>query len=229
MATQPKPVASRFRQPFLSDFHLGKAEAFQRAGINLPQKSQGQIDGFFALLQEKKIKEVFILGDLLHGPTTLETQHFLSLLQSLNHIHFHWILGNHDARSAHRFGQDIAHFKQAKNLNWNGILLCHEPQECTDSPYICGHIHPGIYLPLGAKQRARVACGMLSKNQLVLPAFGSLTGLHIQKPSTGITYYIFRNKSGTKMRIQIQLKGGYSLWHFTRNQANPLIKYNLSQ
>ena len=177
---------------FLSDVHLGKAEAFQRAGINLPQKkSQGQIDGFFALLQEKKIKEVFILGDLLHGPTTLETQHFLSLLQSLNHIHFHWILGNHDARSAHRFGQDIAHFEQAKNLNWNGILLCHEPQECTDSPYICGHIHPGIYLPLGAKQRARVACGMLSKNQLVLPAFGSLTGLHIQKPSTGITYYIF--------------------------------------
>gem|GEM_PF-3914339 len=31
------------------------------------------------------------------------------------------------------------------------------------------------------------------------------------------------------MRIQIQLKGGYSLWHFTQNQANPLIKYNLSQ
>jgi len=177
---------------FLSDFHIGKADSFQRAGINMPRvKSQNQINLFFDFIQEKNIKQVFILGDLLHGPTTIETKHFLTLLKPLNHIRFHWILGNHDSRSAHLFGLDIAHFKQEKVSLWNGILLCHEPKKDKDLPFICGHIHPGIRLPLGAKQSIRTACGIVSENQLILPAFGSLTGLNIQTPAPLTNYYIF--------------------------------------
>jgi DNA ligase-associated metallophosphoesterase len=177
---------------FLSDFHLGKAEAFQRAGINLPQeKSHQQINSFFNVVQEKKIKEVFILGDLLHGPITPETSHFLSQLQAIGHVRFYWIIGNHDARSAQTFGQQIPNLKPFLQQTWNGILLCHEPDEARTQPYICGHIHPGIRLPLGAKQSLRAPCAMLSENYLVLPAFGRLTGLHIQKPLTTIKYFVF--------------------------------------
>lgn len=189
---------------FLSDFHLGKAEAFQRAGINLPQgKSMHQIEGFFRFLQQKEIKTVFILGDLLHGPTTPETHRFLALLNPLKHIRFQWILGNHDTRSAKNFGFNISQFEQSAPFEWNGILLCHEPNQSAELPYICGHIHPGLRLNLGAKQSARVPCGMLSKSHLVLPAFGSLTGLQIQTPSPSVKYFVFSANQVLKIGFKL--------------------------
>jgi uncharacterized protein len=192
---------------FLSDFHVGKAEVFQRAGINLPQtKSHQQIDGFFSFLKEKEIKEVYIVGDLLHGPATPETKYFLSQLQSKDHVNFYWIIGNHDTRSALNYGKNIAHFKPFQEITWNGILLCHEPKETENQPYICGHIHPGIQLPLGAKQSLRAPCGMVSEKKLVLPAFGRLTGLHMQKPSCSFNYFVFSANQVLKFSFKSSIK-----------------------
>ena len=188
---------------FLADFHIGKPDCFQRAGINLPKSnSQNQIEGFFDFIQTTNIKQVCILGDLLHGPTTTETNLFLQLLKPLKNIRFHWILGNHDRRSAPVFGPDIAHLKPAKDALWNGIRLCHEPYNDADMPSICGHIHPGLRLPLGAKQSFRAACGMVSENQLILPAFGSLTGLQIQTPEPRTKYYVFTNNQVLKFSFK---------------------------
>lgn len=180
------------RSAFLTDFHIGKADAFQRAGINLPnQSSNKQIQAFFECITQQNIEQVFLLGDLLHGPTTPETKAFLKTLGKHKELEFHWILGNHDQKSGIEFGQDIPNLKRSTHLNWNGIELCHQPKDASKTPFMCGHLHPGIRIPSGARQHLTLPCGVLTEDSLILPAFGRLTGLHIQAPNLNTNYYVF--------------------------------------
>jgi DNA ligase-associated metallophosphoesterase len=180
------------RSAFLTDFHIGKAEAFQRAGINLPNTSSSkQIQAFFEFVAQHNMERVFLLGDLLHGPTTTETTAFLKSLEKHKELEFHWILGNHDQKFGTTFGKDLPNLKRSARVQWNGIELCHEPKEASGLPFMCGHLHPGIRIPSGARQNLTLPCGILSADSLILPAFGTLTGLQIQAPNLNTTYFIF--------------------------------------
>ena len=66
------------------------------------------------------------------------------------------------------------------------FAFCHAPEDAgNDAFYWCGHLHPGIRLRGKGKQSITLPCFFLSQHMGILPAFGSFTGLALQKPKAG--------------------------------------------
>jgi metallophosphoesterase superfamily enzyme len=74
-------------------------------------------------------------------------------------------------------------------INHQPIPSVYEPENDTQqidpmnsSPikgWISGHLHPGIKIQGKGRQRIILPCFVKYTNQLVLPAFGTFTGLHL--------------------------------------------------
>ena len=75
-----------------------------------------------------------------------------------------------------------------------GLCLTHHPQQKVDHVNLCGHVHPGVRLQGHGRQRLKVPCFFYRPNQLILPAFGVFTGLHIMQPSTEDQVYALGEK-----------------------------------
>ena len=58
----------------------------------------------------------------------------------------------------------------------------------------CGHLHPGVKLKGDGLQRLKLPCFYHTKNQLILPAFGAFTGLHILHPKEEDLIYVTTGK-----------------------------------
>ena len=56
------------------------------------------------------------------------------------------------------------------------------------------YVHPGVRLQGQGRQRLKVPCFFYRPNQLILPAFGVFTGLHIMQPSTEDQVYALGEK-----------------------------------
>ncbi|WZB67678.1 metallophosphoesterase [Achromobacter xylosoxidans] len=53
----------------IADLHLGKSHVFRRAGIAVPSgATRGDLDRLAALVARTAARELWIVGDLLHGP-----------------------------------------------------------------------------------------------------------------------------------------------------------------
>ena len=63
------------------------------------------------------------------------------------------------------------------------MLLIHENNKNTINQIytISGHVHPGYRLKGKAKQSINLPCFYVGKKNLILPAFGELTGLYAIK------------------------------------------------
>ena len=64
------------------------------------------------------------------------------------------------------------------------IILTHIPVDDPQQPTISGHVHPGVRLRGVGRQSLSLPCFYATKNQLILPAFGSFTGKHILRPKS---------------------------------------------
>jgi metallophosphoesterase superfamily enzyme len=78
-------------------------------------------------------------------------------------------------------------------------ILTHEPMERRDIPLgkinMAGHLHPGARLEGKGRQGITLPCFWFAPNQLILPAFGSFTGLATIRPSEqDHVYIIIENK-----------------------------------
>jgi metallophosphoesterase superfamily enzyme len=58
----------------------------------------------------------------------------------------------------------------------------HLPSPSSEKPHLAGHIHPGYSLNGKGKSRIRAACFHITPCHIILPAFGSFTGLKNIKP-----------------------------------------------
>src|SRR5690606_41542861 len=59
----------RARALLVADLHLGKGDAFRRAGISVPGGGTAHdLPRLDALLAAREVEVLWILGDLLHGP-----------------------------------------------------------------------------------------------------------------------------------------------------------------
>ena len=58
----------------------------------------------------------------------------------------------------------------------------------------CGHVHPGVRLQGVGRQQIKLPCFYHSTSQLILPAFGAFTGLHILKPKLEDHVYVTTGK-----------------------------------
>jgi metallophosphoesterase superfamily enzyme len=88
-------------------------------------------------------------------------------------------MGNHDIlHQSHYEAARVECIDEGTMLH--GLTLFHHPPDIAKTqagPHVCGHIHPGIALSSKSRDRMILPCFYLKGHQLILPAFGALTGL----------------------------------------------------
>lgn len=174
---------------FAADLHLGKAETLQAFGQAMPSgHSIADLERLAELARSCGASQVYILGDLIHARAGLTKKHMAEVGEWLTRsgLELSLILGNHD------------HYAGGIPKEWNldilpegsqvgSLTLNHHPSEA-DAPRLCGHLHPVIQL--GSKLDAtRLPCFVVEESQIILPAFGSVTGGAAVRPNRGRELY----------------------------------------
>lgn len=164
----------------LADLHLGKGDAFRRAGIALPRGGTAlDLARLDALIRSHRAERVIVLGDLIHGPLPADAhwrEQWRTFLDRHAGVGFAAVLGNHDRalRGARDF-EGVALL--AEGHECGGLRLHHEPPTLglPDTPVLCGHLHPVLRLRQPGLP-PRVPVFWRRGNRLVLPAFSAFTG-----------------------------------------------------
>ncbi|SDD38898.1 ligase-associated DNA damage response endonuclease PdeM [Aquimonas voraii] len=170
----------------LADLHLGKGDAFRRAGIALPAGGTAQdLARLSALIERHQPEQVIVLGDLIHGPLPSDAhwrQQWRDFLDRHAGRRFAAVLGNHDRalRGADEFeGVELL----PEGSACGPLSLHHEPPECGLSAHastaqarvLCGHLHPVLRLRQPGLP-PRLPAFWLRQQRLTLPAFSAFTG-----------------------------------------------------
>ena len=162
----------------LADVHLGKVAHFRKNGIAVPRKAEGAFyQKITALLKEFTIERIVFLGDLFHSFQNNE-----------------WLLveGNHDVIPASQFEQ--IGLKVVDHFTEEAFYFSHFPEDKAAQFVFCGHVHPGVKLKGNGLQQMKMPCFFQSSQQMILPAFGAFTGLHILSPKEGDHIYVTTGK-----------------------------------
>ncbi|KEF40783.1 MAG: serine/threonine protein phosphatase [Cyanobium sp. CACIAM 14] len=160
----------------VADLHLGKAESFQSHGIPLPSDGDAAtLNALLALAHGYRPAQVVVLGDLVHSRLglTQELRQKLTALPELLGCPLRLIGGNHER------GCWLEGLVQEPSTALGPLWLSHAPEPAAGRLNVCGHRHPVALVGRGA-DRLRLPCFAYDEtvDQLVLPAFGLLTGGH---------------------------------------------------
>jgi uncharacterized protein len=163
----------------VSDLHLGKAETFQHYGIAVPsQINQGTLDRLERVCTQYRPRQLWILGDLVHGRAGLVAEVVDAWRQFLQRtqVEVALVAGNHD-RPLQTTLDQLAVECRREAVALEGLILSHEPTGQGDCLNLCGHIHPCWRLRAGG-DRLRLPCfhWQPQHQQFTLPAFGEFTG-----------------------------------------------------
>jgi DNA ligase-associated metallophosphoesterase len=181
------------RTLLVADLHLGKAEVFQAHGVALPSDGDAaNLNALLELAQRFRPVQVVVLGDLIHGRVglTAELRQKLVALPELLGCPLRLIDGNHER------GSWLEGLRREPSCALGPLWLSHGPEPRPGYLNLCGHLHPVAVVGHGA-DRLRLPCfahrrggdrGNHGPNgeQLVLPAFGSLTGGHPFSEADGL-------------------------------------------
>lgn len=188
----------RRRTLCVADVHLGKAAAFRRAGVPVPESTtEGTLRRLTALIERWWPVRLVILGDLLHCssgrvPETMGA--FEAWREVYTDMDVLLIRGNHDARAGdppETWKMRVADGPFADSEDGQ-IVFAHEPETPAGSARVlCGHIHPAVELR-GPIHGCRAACFWFSERIGVLPAFGAFTGMKVVLPSRQDTVFAVR-------------------------------------
>lgn len=169
---------SRRRCLMVADVHFGKGAVLRRAGITVPTgqtaRDLARLDGLIACYRPTQL---VVLGDLVHGAAPPNAP-WIDLVNAWREQHadiaMTLIAGNHDRHfDARKLGFEIID----DALTLDRIVLRHTPDAVADHYVLCGHMHPGVALRDGWR-RHRLPAFRFGARLGVLPAFGTLTGLH---------------------------------------------------
>lgn len=161
----------------VADVHLGKDDAFRAAGIALPAGgTRHDLDRLAALLAATAARELWVLGDLLHGarPDARWRDDWQRFRARHAQLHIALIEGNHD-RSAARAELGIA-LHTGRVLD-GPFAFSHAPEPAPGADgarlTVCGHVHPVVRVP---GLPGRFPAFVQVDDRLVLPAFSAFTG-----------------------------------------------------
>lgn len=179
----------------LADLHLGKGDAFRRAGIAVPSGGTRQdLERLSGLIARHRPARVIVLGDLVHGPVPADAtwrSQWRGLLDRHADVHFAAVRGNHDRalRDSGQFeGVSLLH----AGIECGPLRLHHEPPE-NQAPHssspeatavVCGHLHPVMRVRQPGLP-SRLPTFWLRGQCLVLPAFSAFTGGFALQPAAG--------------------------------------------
>jgi len=164
----------------VADTHIGKAAAMQAFAMAVPEgASNTDLERLAALVRQREATRLIVAGDFVHAPE--------SLSQDIRHALKEWdarlgetqvviVQGNHDrgSRLSDVLPRATVH---ARELQVGPFTVQHYPEERPDTYVIAGHLHPGVPLTLQGRDRVRLPCFWVRRRQLVLPSFGTFTGL----------------------------------------------------
>lgn len=167
----------------ISDVHLGKAGHFRKNGIALPQSSNDvNLDRIDTIISQWKPKKILFLGDLFHSLENEEWLTFKNWRQLYSEIEFILVLGNHEIYPSIEYEKlGISCYDE---FFIKPFLFVHEFIEEHSSFFTySGHIHPAVRLKGKGRQSIRIPCFYFNERNMVLPAFGYLTGSYTVRPS----------------------------------------------
>ncbi|MCH1417633.1 MAG: ligase-associated DNA damage response endonuclease PdeM [Flavobacteriaceae bacterium] len=176
----------------LADVHLGKVAHFRKNGIAVPRKAEGAFyEKITLLLNEFEVDRILFLGDLFHSFQNNEWNLFSAWVKK-QQSELILIEGNHDVIPASQFEQ--IGFQVIDHFLEEAFYFSHFPTEKTTHFVFCGHVHPGVKLKGNGLQQMKMPCFFQNQNQLILPAFGAFTGLHLLSPKAGDHVYVTTGK-----------------------------------
>lgn len=162
----------------IADLHLGKINHFRRSGIPVPQKANDKnTEILISILQHTKPDRLIFLGDLFHSHYNEEWEVLGQVRKHFTACSFELVVGNHDILSHVQYERHDMIMHRTE-LTINNFMLTHEPMPAVPKGFynLCGHIHPAVTLRGTGKQSVTLPCFYFTKNQGILPAFGSFTG-----------------------------------------------------
>lgn len=163
----------------VADAHLGKAAAFRRAGIPVPQGTTADnLARLSVLVRACRAERVLFLGDLTHDAPARRAASgaFVRWRRQHGQLEVTLVRGNHDRRAGDPEREWNVRIVPEPFVE-NGLAWCHVPQDVPGSYAIAGHIHPGVRLSGPGRESARLPCFWFTRTHAVLPAFGDFTGL----------------------------------------------------
>jgi len=182
----------------IADVHLGKVTHFRKHGSAIPQESISQ--NFKALAEVVayfKPKFLCFLGDLFHSYINNEWLLFENFIGEIS-CDVILISGNHDIIPTSMY--DKIGVEVIQELVIKTFLLTHHPENRIGFFNFSGHIHPGVKLLGFGKQFLSLSCFYRTKNQIILPAFGSFTGKFIIQPKKEDHIYVITDNEVIEMK-----------------------------
>jgi len=144
-----------------------------------------------SLFQTFAIERILFLGDLFHSDQNNEWHLFAAWVEQQK-AELVLVEGNHDVIPSWKFEQ--LGLKMVESLTQEGFFFTHFPTTQEDHFVFCGHVHPGVKLKGAGLQRLSLPCFYQSQNQLILPAFGAFTGLHLLQAKAGDRVFVTTGK-----------------------------------
>lgn len=174
----------------VSDLHFGKTGHFRKAGIPMPQAVFKQdLQLFFHAIQLHKPTEVIVVGDMFHSVANKELDLFARWRADFLHIPITLVKGNHDILPRSWYAEQSIEVIPTEYKK-DGIVFSHDLPTTLLPPYyyIVGHLHPGVTVPLGGRQKISLPCFYFTPKYAVLPAFSAFSGLAIvnQQPQDAV-------------------------------------------
>lgn len=158
----------------VADLHLEKASFYARQGQMLPPyDSHATLDDLAKIIEQTNARTIFCLGDNYHdgqGEQRLECNAAKLLRCLTGRVDWVWITGNHDPDVKGLWGGHIM-----PKWSGHGLAIRHEATRNPGMPELSGHYHPKIKIKTRGRHVSR-RCFVVGRNNIILPAFGSLTG-----------------------------------------------------
>lgn len=173
------------RTLLVADVHFGKGAVFRRAGIAVPS---GDTDDDLArldtLIATFSPTTLVILGDLVHGAAT-ERSAWVERVRQWRRTHADvamvLVAGNHDRHfDVRSLGIDVRPGTRVEPP----FVYAHHPEPHPDGYTLAGHVHPGVVIRDGWRKH-RLPAFVFDRDVGMLPAFGTLTGLHDEPTAPG--------------------------------------------
>jgi DNA ligase-associated metallophosphoesterase len=155
-----------------------------------------------AILERYKPEQVYFLGDLFHSVYNKDWERFIQFRRGYVKITFHLIEGNHDILNDEEW--QAAELKvHREKLELGPFTLVHDPDLEVERGFkIAGHLHPCVLIKGPGKQSLRIPCFWRSEHQMVLPSFGSFTGMHKIKAKKGDDIYLVTEEHIVHKKIE---------------------------
>jgi DNA ligase-associated metallophosphoesterase len=173
----------------VADLHWGKASTFQAAGIPIPiGTTSDDLARLDSALRRTGARRMVVLGDLFHAQagriasqTLAELRRWRSLAGTFEIL---LVRGNHD-----RHAGDPPKDLQINCVNAPAFvppfIFRHEPVDAEGAYGLAGHVHPALTLVGRGLQRETLPCFLVGRHGMILPAFGSFTGVGAVQPGPG--------------------------------------------